>query len=750
MLKKFTLPVLVLAFTVPSYAQLSFGGQPYGDKAEKRGMPPAIAVHLPAVDVATLMQEDADRAAQGIKGPFRFGFEHLTDYTLANSGSWFTMPNGDRVWRLILHCPGALGINLQMSNFVIPEGARLFLYNAEGTVRGAFTAKSNPGHTEFGTAPLKGDAITVEYIEPAALAGQGQLTISGVVHEYRVLGGGMNADGSNRGYGDSGSCNVNTVCPEGDLWRDEIRSVAHVILGGGVCTGTLLNNCANDSTPYFLTANHCTEGNETNASWVFVFNWESPVCDPTENAPMDHSITGCDKLLENSPTDAAFLLLSSIPPVDYIPYYSGWDKSGTPPDSVHCIHHPSGDIKKISSSHAAPFDQQNLDVGNGPADCWHIPEWNSGTTEPGSSGSGLWDQNHRIIGQLYGGQASCSNNVNDYFGRFDLTYPLIEEWLGACGDTLNGFDPDAYIPVPLDASITSIANVPHTVCDADSILPVVTMKNNGEGDITYATINFTVDGIATGSIPWYGVIQPLQTVNIPLPVMHLAAGVHELKVFSSSPNLEFDTNPLNDADSLLFMVNNPGIEAIVHLELDRFGTETTWSIETQDGFTAFTGGPYVNSPDGYTVDEHVCLTHDCYVFTINDAVGDGICCDYGEGAFQIQDTTGAVLLDGYPEFEFSQSSPFCMNWVGVEEAVSAEMRIWPNPNNGVFNVAFGDGAAPRSLSVRDALGRVVWTGNAPLGTGRLQVDLRNVSNGAYVLIAEGNGQRAVQRLVVQR
>jgi hypothetical protein len=171
---------------------------------------------------------------------------------------------------------------------------------------------------------------------------------------------GMNADGSNRGYGDSGPCNVNTVCPEGDLWRDEIRSVAHVILGGGVCTGTLLNNCANDSTPYFLTANHCTEGNETNASWVFVFNWESPVCDPTENAPMDHSITGCDKLLENSPTDAAFLLLSSIPPMDYIPYYSGWDKSGTPPDSVHCIHHPSGDIKKISSSHAAPFDQQNL------------------------------------------------------------------------------------------------------------------------------------------------------------------------------------------------------------------------------------------------------------------------------------------------------------------------------------------------------------------------------------------------------
>ncbi|MBK7287456.1 MAG: hypothetical protein IPI95_10305 [Flavobacteriales bacterium] len=156
-------------FAVPLSAQISFGGQPYGDKAEKRGMPPATAVHLPQVDVAALMNEDAARAAEGIKGPYRFGFTHATDYTLANSGSWWTMPNGDRVWRLMLDCPGALGINLQFSNYVIPEGARMFLYNEAGKVLGGFTAQSNPGHTAFGTIPLAGERITVEYIEPAAL-----------------------------------------------------------------------------------------------------------------------------------------------------------------------------------------------------------------------------------------------------------------------------------------------------------------------------------------------------------------------------------------------------------------------------------------------------------------------------------------------------------------------------------------------------------------------------------------------------
>lgn len=724
-------------------AQIAFGGQPYGDKAEKRGMPPAAAVHLPAVDVATLMQEDAARAAQGLKGPFRFGFTHATDYTLQNSGSWFTMPNGDRIWRLQLHCPEALSINLQFSTYVIPEGARMFLYNEAGTVRGSFTAQSNPGHTAFGTAPLEGDRITVEYIEPPAVAGQGSLTISQVIHGYCLFG-----KSNDRSFGDSGPCNVNTICPEGDNWRQEIRSVAHVILGGGVCTGSLINNCANDSTPYFLTANHCTEGNTTNASWVFVFNWESPTCDSTEDAPMDHSITGCDKLFENPPSDASLLLLSSIPPPEYHPYYTGWDISGTAPDTVHCIHHPSGDIKKISSSNG-PFDPQNIDVGNGPADCWHVPQWDSGTTEPGSSGSALWNQNHRLIGQLYGGQASCSNNVNDFFGRFDSTYQHIAQWLGACGDTLDGFDPELIIPLTLDAAITSIAQVPHVVCNSDSIVPRATLKNNGQAVITYANINYFIDGAIVGTVPWYGALQPVQTVNVDLPAIHAPSGVHLLTVSVSNPNTAVDGNPLNDDDSLQFMVNSPGIQANVQLDLDRFGTETRWKITTPDNFSVYTGGPYTNSPNGYTVNEPVCLAHTCYTFTVTDAIGDGMCCDYGNGDFRIIDAASDTLLEGNGSFTFSVSNEFCVNWVGIDELQGNEMRVFPNPGTGLFTVMLPPAMAQRTLRVLDAVGRVAWTGSIDAGQQRKEVNLGHLTDGCYLLIAEGDGQRAVQRVVVQ-
>ncbi|HMN04599.1 MAG TPA: T9SS type A sorting domain-containing protein [Flavobacteriales bacterium] len=744
-----TLASLALLFlATPLAAQISFGGQPYGDKAEKRGMPPAVVVDFPALDHDRLIAEDEARYASGVKGPFRFGFEQPANLTLENSGSWSIMPNGDRVWRLMLHCPGALSINLQWSEYVIPDGARMFIYNEAGLVRGGFTAKSNPGHTAFGTAPLAGDRITVEYVEPQELAGQGRLTINNVIHGYRSIGLGEKG-GADRDFGDSGPCNVNTICPEGDHWRAEIRSVARIMLGGGLCSGTLLNNCANDSTPYFLTARHCTVGNESTGSWVFLFNWESPVCEPTENAPMDHTITGCDKLLEWQGTDGAFLRLSSVPPAAFEPYFSGWDASGISPDTIVGIHHPRGDIKKICSSYG-PITQDNINAGSGDADCWHAPQWDIGTTEQGSSGSAIWDQDHRVIGQLYGGQASCSNNVNDYYGRFDLLYPHISEWLGECGDTMDGFDPDAFVPVPLDAAITSISSVPRVNCTTDSIRPVVTLKNNGQGPITYANIQYAIDGVNMGVMPWFGVIQPVQTTNVTLPAIGLPNGVFQLKVTVADPNHGMDTEPINNSDSLVFMVNNPVIMSVVQMNLDRYGTETRWKIETQDGYLAYQGGPYTNSANGYTVNTQVCLSHDCYVFTIMDAIGDGMCCNYGEGSYMISDTLGNVLLDGNGAFGFEASTTFCVDWVGVQERVAnGSILVAPNPSNGQFTAFLPELHGQWQLRAQDALGRIVWSGTMPAGMDHLTMDFSHLARGTYILVAEGEGQRAVQRVVIQ-
>ncbi|HRH37402.1 MAG TPA: trypsin-like peptidase domain-containing protein, partial [Flavobacteriales bacterium] len=252
-------------------------------------------------------------------------------------------------------------------------------------------------------------------------------------------------------------------------------SVAMITVGGsGLCTGQLINNCADDGTPYFLTANHCTTGGGSN-SWVFRFKWESPVCTPTTNAATNKTVSGSTLLINSGGSDVALLRLNTTPPASYQPWYTGWDKSGAIPTTQTCIHHPDGDIKKISFNND-PSDVQAF----GSASCWHIPAWDDGTTEPGSSGSGLWDQNGRLIGQLFGGQAQCgppaSNNVNDYFGRFSVSYPLLTTWLGDCGSTHEGYPNDVGVA---EVSTGELRIAPNPTTGTIVVSFPSTMRNGG-------------------------------------------------------------------------------------------------------------------------------------------------------------------------------------------------------------------------------------------------------------------------------
>ncbi len=453
---------IALFATQQAHGQLSFGGHPYGiDRTN--ALPEAPLAMMPEVDVTTLLAEDDARKAAGIKGPYRFGKSHAVELGLENSGVWHSMSNGDRVWRLMVQCPGAFSINMTFHRFVIPDGAQVFLYNEAGDVLGGFEAGSNPGHEQLGVDLLAGDRVTVEYVEPARVAGQGALSIGQVTHGYRDV------FNMTKVLGESGSCNNNVKCPEGDPWRPQIRSVAIMLDGGGFCTGQLINNCNNDGVPYFLTANHCLEGTPTNNTFVYRFNWESPQCAQNLNGPMTMSISGATRLYNNTTSDVALLRLTSTPPASYNVFYTGWDRStSTPTGGVVGIHHPAGDVKKISFENQAVSSQTW-----GGAQCWKVNDWDDGTTEGGSSGSGLWNQNGLLIGQLFGGYAACGNNLEDNYGKFSVSYAGLQTWLGDCGTTLAGY-PAADVgtnELTLDGTLTAWPNP--TTGQVTLALPVV-------------------------------------------------------------------------------------------------------------------------------------------------------------------------------------------------------------------------------------------------------------------------------------
>ena len=400
-----TIILNILVFNI-IFAQISIESTP---KSLQFDLQKSIStISMPEIDQDVLLQQDALETRKNI--PFRFGTPIDVSLNLDNSGTWEETKLG-KVWRLSITSENAHSINLLYDRFIIPDGAEMFVYDQNmTTVLGAFTSKNNKSHETFSTAPTKGENTVIEYFEPYDVDFNGEIQISRVVHAYKDI---FYPEDS-RDYGDSGSCNNNVNCPEFIDWEDEVRSVAMILSGGGfrLCTGSMVNNVRQDLTPYFLTANHCLGGE---SSWIFMFNYESAGCN-NQNGPTYMTVQGSTLLENSSSSDFALLRLEEDIPESYEIHYAGWDASGSTPVTPVCIHHPSGDIKKIS------FDYNNAsNAGN----YWDINNWEDGTTEPGSSGSPLFDgSSHRIVGQLYGGTASCTSITYDTYGKVSSSWGL--------------------------------------------------------------------------------------------------------------------------------------------------------------------------------------------------------------------------------------------------------------------------------------------------------------------------------------
>ena len=297
------------------------------------------------------------------------------------------------------------------------EETELFVYNkSKKHTIGAFTHKNNKHYKRFSTAPVKGDMIIIEFYEPSHVKSESIINLSNIVHGYKDVF---------RGYEDSEECHNNVNCAEFQSWNDEVSSVLLTLTDGGtrLCSGSLINNVNQDLELYFLTSETCLGGHE---DWIFMFNYESSSC-TNQDGITNQTVSGATLLVNNYESDFALLKLEENPPEDYDIYFSGWDITGDNPFNCTSIHHPVGDIKKISQhTGVAISDGWFFDDDTH----WKINEWSSGITEPGSYGAPLFNENKQIVGQLHGGESSCDNPVDDYFGKLSHSWNLgLKEYL---------------------------------------------------------------------------------------------------------------------------------------------------------------------------------------------------------------------------------------------------------------------------------------------------------------------------------
>ncbi len=437
----FLLAIAFILIATNIQAQISRGGNP---KSFRLGITNDLIerISMPAVDTYALSLEDIDRAQSNL--PYRFATAFSTDLNLNNAGTWIELDNGDRIWRLIITCKNALSINFLYDDFYIPEGGLVYLYSEDLTeVIGAFGVHNNRPNRKFATGLVNSTSVVIEYYEPSNVAGQGAISINQIAHGYRNFEGVV---GIPEGLGDAGSCQVNINCsPEGDDWQTEKKSVARIIINGiETCTGSLINNIAEDCTPYFLTANHCIDptydaiSNPDISGAVFYWNYERPGCDNTGSVPIE-TTAGATVVANSDPpsgngsaSDFALFELTEDPSEVYDVYAAGFDASGESGTGGVGIHHPGLDAKKIATHSITPDIVVNDNY-------WRIywDETDNGwsVTEGGSSGSGLWNSDARLIGQLFGGflggQPNCNDPANDEgdYGRISVS------WEGIAGTT---------------------------------------------------------------------------------------------------------------------------------------------------------------------------------------------------------------------------------------------------------------------------------------------------------------------------
>lgn len=748
-IKNSLLLLIALTMSLPSlFSQVSSGGQPMSTLI---GLNTDFRMKvMEPVDNEQLKAEDYQRGNNDGK-PVRYGTVLNVDLNLNNSGTWTTLADGSRIWRLGIKSSMANSINLFYKDFYLPQGGLFFLYNADKSmVLGSFTNLNNAQDGYFATAPVIGDYIILEYYEPVNMKGKGRINVSEVVHAYKDIFGILSLDEL--------PCNININCPIGAPWVEQKRSVTRITFtqggNGYLCTGSLVNNTLQDRKLYYLTAEHCAPDNHS--SMVFYFNYESPTCSGT-GGPLNQTVSGATLKSANYDTDFRLVELNGTLPASYNAFFNGWDKSNAQSTEQTAIHHPDGANKKIS------IDTNDAITSNGfggrlPGGFWLVV-WDYGMTEGGSSGCPLYDQNKRVIGQNLGGtQSQCQNPqaVLKYFGKFSSSWNhggsasnQLKDWLDPNNSGVNTID-------GIDAVQGSapIANFTSSI----QALPI------GGGSVNF--IDLTTNFPTTWSWSFPGGNPSSSNVQNPTNIQYTATGAYTVTLTVTN---QFGSNtrtfvnyvtvagvPMNTFN----LISPPSFSSITVSNSDTSKSYFTWTRSSNNSTVKYLikfkklGGSqteYSFSSDNGGLDSVISLKKKSLdsIATLMGFTGDSVRCSWRIGS-----TNGLDTLYSSSTYVLTLRST-TIGITPISNIVPETFVLfnnYPNPFNPKTNITFD---IPKSqfvkMRVYDMQGReVALLVSQNLTAGRYSVDFdgANLASGVYFYSLETQDYYKVNKMVL--
>ncbi len=777
-----------------------------------------VQKELQKPDLEKLMLEDQLNAEAKYPGPERMGVSVPVNLDLKSAGSSETLPDGSHIWRLKIRVPEALALGVYYGNFHLPEGSRLFLYNKSKTqVIGAFTSANNVDSRLFATEFIQGDEVTLEYQEPAGITEEAVIFISDVAYAYRFID--FRYDGLERDQ--SWPCMINVACSEGDNWREQIRGIARLSIKIGYnyywCSGSLINNTSNNRVPYLLTAEHCGEGANTGDlnQWIFYFNYQSSTC--VGNYSSSNTMTGCtlkskDPITGFDGSDWELVQLNSTPPSSYNVYYNGWNRSNIHADSGVCLHHPAGDIKKIST-YLTPMVSST--EWNGTPSHWRV-NWSTTThghsiMQGGSSGSPIFDQDNLIMGDLSGGYTnnSCDSPSPAFYGKLWYSWdqmgstPInrLKDWLDPTDKGTIKQPGLSWEILPPEAEFMSDTNhvlqgtgvqftdlttgnpalswdwsFPGGTPNASDVQnPYVTYNQNGVFDVTLVVTN--ADGTDTETKTGYMTVDLVVAPEAEYSASQLVITEGEMIDFTdltaneptawawSFEGGDPDTSNLQNPDSILY--STPGLYDVTLTVTNSMGSDTAYR---DDYITVNAGMPPVSDfyadvteiVEGDSVNFFDLSTNEPSQWTWTFDGGTPGGSGQQNPANIVYNTPGDYFVKLRTKNPFGNNTMQKDNYIHVGGVSVKDLSrkegvlVYPNPSHGKLMVRLIGGSDAWGLggtvevAVINSLGGIIRTFNYDPFSGDLSIDLNNEPEGLYIIRVTSDNRSVQKKLSIFR
>lgn len=533
------------------------------------------------------------------------------------------------------------------------------------------------------------------------------------------------------------SCEIDANCSTGASMSLEKKAVVLIENGNAYFTGTLLMNTCNNAIPYILTTKHGVGSGPgaSGSALKYTFKFWSTGCGASTSSTSANVEMDFDKselVAQSDYTDFALLKLDDPIPTNSDIVFSGWTTATSGITETSILHHPQGDLMKITTDNSAPVMDTYPELPNYLA--WKL-NIDFGATEAGSSGAAYFDQNHRVFAQHIGigSNSSSCTQYEKWGGRFS------DSWNGPSGSTSATRLKDWLDPNNISTGTTNSTNVsqlmqvplkimgPDVLCSEETYslgtLPTgvtatwssssgivsITPQNSNASTVTVTKVGAGVVTLtATFNSAICGLSNITKTIGVGMP---------------TEPNIvgHYDTDGYNApfVEQTLFCLKTymfPGFySGVISFNYDS-STTLSWSLISTYHPTSAPVTTGIGLSPGFT------NTFDVYVKPID-----------GKATYRLTKTNECG--SSYRDYTFDADGP-CFDEVSRSTQPAPRLIIYPNPVVNVFTVTIKgleNAAKIMEVSITDKFGKVLkqlkYNGKNEFAS----IDFSNFSPDVYVI-----------------